>query len=227
MKWRPDEETTFFSYNCITMQNQKPYVIGVTGGSGSGKTTFLQELRNRFDKSQLCVLSQDNYYRPRHEQVSDGLGVQNFDRLESIDIEAFEADVNLLCNGETVVREEYTFNNEKKTPAQLEFFSAPVIIVEGLFVYASEVIQNMLDLKVYIYAHEVKKVIRRIKRDGIERNYPIEDVLYRYENHVMPSFETYIKPIMESADIIINNNFNMDQALFLFESMIKQRISTK
>ena len=209
------------------MQDQKPYVIGVTGGSGSGKTTFLQELRSRFDKTQLCVLSQDNYYRPRHEQASDQKGVQNFDRLESIDIEAFESDVQQLCKGEVVHRKEYVFNNKAKVPSQLEFLPAPVIIVEGLFVYASEVIQNLLDLKVYIYAHEVKKVIRRIKRDGIERNYPIEDVLYRYENHVMPSFETYIRPIMESADIIINNNYNMDQALVLFESMISYRISVK
>lgn len=206
------------------MQKQRPYVIGVTGGSGSGKTTFLHELRERFTEKELCVLSQDNYYRPRTEQITDAQGVQNFDRLESIDIAAFETDVQQLVAGNSVTREEYVFNNPEKTPDQLTFFSAPVIIVEGLFVFASPIIHKMLNLKVYIYAHEVKKVIRRIKRDGIERNYPIEDVLYRYEHHVMPSYESYIKPIMESADIIINNNFHMDEALNLFDSMIKFRV---
>jgi len=205
------------------MQTDKPYVIGVTGGSGSGKTTFLQELRNRFDCSALCVLSQDNYYKDRDEQQKDKEGIRNFDRLESIDIEAFEKDILSLIAGDNVKRKEYVFNNEAKTPGMLEFKSAPVIIVEGLFVFASDIIRRHVDLKVYIYAHEVKKVIRRIKRDGIERNYPIEDVLYRYENHVTPSFESYIKPVMESADIITNNNYTMAAAFELFECMINQK----
>ncbi len=206
------------------MSDIKPYVIGVTGGSGSGKTTFLRRLRDRFSCDELCVLSQDNYYRDRDEQLVDEEGVRNFDRLESIDLMAFERDIQLLIQGEVVHRKEYVFNNEERKPGMLEFKTAPVIIVEGLFVFASETIRKLLDMKVYIYAHEVKKVIRRIKRDGIERNYPIEDVLYRYENHVMPSYESYIKPIMESADIIINNNYNMEAALQLFDSMIKQRL---
>lgn len=208
------------------MEKQRPYIIGVTGGSGSGKTTFLRELRESFPCEKLCVLSQDNYYRPRTEQAIDESGVYNFDRLESIDLNDFERDIQMLVQGETVTRQEYTFNNANKEPAMLEFKSAPVIVVEGLFVFASEIIRELLDLKVYVYAHEVKKVIRRIKRDGIERNYPIEDVLYRYEHHVMPSFEAYIKPIMESADIIINNNKNMDAALRLFRSMIQQQVSS-
>jgi uridine kinase len=209
------------------MQKIKPYIIGVTGGSGSGKTTFLKELRHAFSLEDLCVLSQDNYYRPRSEQAIDESGVHNFDRLESIDLQDFERDIDLLSKGESIKRQEYVFNNAEKTPSILEFQSAPVIIVEGLFVFASDVIRRLLDMKVYIYAHEVKKVIRRIKRDGIERNYPIEDVLYRYEHHVMPSFESYIKPIMESADIIINNNYNMEAALLLFQSMIRQQLSER
>lgn len=203
--------------------NAKPYVIGVTGGSGSGKTSFLRSLRERFSTDDLCVLSQDNYYRDRDEQKLDDQGVRNFDRLDSIDIEAFEADITRLIAGQEVRRLEYVFNNELKTPEVLVFKSAPIIIVEGLFVFASDVIKEQLDLTVYVYAHEIKKVIRRIKRDGIERNYPLDDVLYRYEHHVMPSYEQYIRPIMESADVIINNNFSMDAALELFSSMIREK----
>lgn len=202
-----------------------PYVIGVTGGSGSGKTSFLKALRERFPKNELCVLSQDNYYRDREQQQIDEKGIRNFDRLESIDIQAFEHDIMKLIEGEEVRRLEYVFNNAEKEPDTLLFQSAPIIIVEGLFVFASDIIRERLDLKVYVYAHEIKKVIRRIKRDGIERNYPLDDVLYRYEHHVMPSYEQYIRPIMESADIIINNNISMDAAIDLFSSMIREKLS--
>ena len=169
----------------------------------------------------------DNYYHHRTRQEMDDHGIHNFDRVSSIDLVSFEADILKLIDGETVTREEYVYNNAEKVPALLHFRPAPVIIVEGLFVFSSELIQKLLDLKVYIYAHEVKKVIRRIKRDGIERNYPIEDVLYRYEHHVLPSFESHIKPIMESADVIINNNENMENALMLFESLIRHQISIR
>lgn len=202
-----------------------PYVIGVTGGSGSGKTSFLKALRERFPENELCVLSQDNYYRDREQQQIDEKGIRNFDRLESIDIQAFEHDIMKLIEGEEVRRLEYVFNNAEKEPDTLLFQSAPIIIVEGLFVFASDIIRERLDLKVYVYAHEIKKVIRRIKRDGIERNYPLDDVLYRYEHHVMPSYEQYIRPIMESADIIINNNISMDAAIDLFSSMIREKLS--
>lgn len=205
------------------MQNKKPYVIGVTGGSGSGKTTFLRELRHRFGKDKLCVLSQDNYYRERTAQHIDEEGVRNFDRLDSIDIQSFERDIAKLVSGESVERLEYVFNNAERTPETLIFKSAPVIMVEGLFVYASDLIRDMLDLKVYIYVNDAKKVMRRIKRDRIERNYPLEDVLYRYENHVLPSYKKYIQPVMSQADIIVNNNFNMDAAIDLFTCFIEQR----
>lgn len=200
------------------------FIIGITGGSGSGKTTFLNELRERFSEDELCVLSQDNYYRERENQRIDEEGVCNFDRLESFYLEDFERDIVQLVSGETVSRQEYVYNNPNAPVRMLQFKPAPVILVEGLFVFDSEKIRKMLDLSVFVHAHEVKKVIRRIRRDGIERNYPIDDVLYRYEHHVLPSFESHIKPIRESADIIINNNYSMDSALKVFESFIRQQL---
>lgn len=204
--------------------SSKPYLIGITGGSGSGKTTFVNRLREQFAEHELCVLSQDNYYRNREEQFIDENGVKNFDRLDSIDIDRFVEDVKLLCQGKTITIEEYTFNNDLKQAQMLTFHSAPVILLEGLFVFAQPYLRNLLDLKLYVYAHEVRKVIRRIKRDGIERNYPIDDVLYRYENHVLPSFQSNIKPYFDDADLIINNNISMEASLDIISSAIATKV---
>ncbi|MBI5914717.1 MAG: uridine kinase, partial [Bacteroidetes bacterium] len=91
----------------------KPFLIGITGGSGSGKTTFIKELRSTFSTGEVCIISQDDYYYPREQQKTDDSGVKNFDLPRSIDKKSFAADIQRLMGGETVQRMEYTFNNEK------------------------------------------------------------------------------------------------------------------
>lgn len=202
----------------------KPYLIGITGGSGSGKTTFIKHLRQTFSASEVCILSMDDYYRPRTEQRTDQQGVKNFDLPKSIDKKAFASDLKKLVAGESVTRLEYTFNNEKAEPKTLTFTPAPVIVVEGIFVFHFKKIRKLLDMKVFLHAKENLKVIRRIKRDQIERNYPIEDVLYRYENHVMPTFERYIQPYMDEADVIVNNNRDFATGLGVMTGFIRQKL---
>jgi len=168
---------------------QYSYLIGITGGSGAGKTSFIKQLKEYFSDAELTVISQDDYYLPREFQKKDRRGIINFDLPKAIDKKAFIRDVKKLLEGETVKRKEYTFNNEKAAPKFHTFKPAKIIIVEGLFVFHYKKMREMMDLTVYLSAMENLKVIRRIKRDRIERNYPLEDVLYRYENHVLPAFQ--------------------------------------
>ena len=148
------------------------------------------------------------------------MGITNFDLPQSIDKKSFIKDVSRLIKGEIVEREEYTFNNEKATPQMLTFHPTPIIIVEGLFVFHFRKMREQLDLKIYLHAKENLKVIRRIKRDRVERNYPLEDVLYRYENHVLPAFEKYIKPYQDEADLIINNNIQLHMGLRVVQGFL-------
>lgn len=202
----------------------QPYIIGITGGSASGKTKFLNELLNVFSSSQLCLISQDNYYRPRSEQPVDENGVKNFDTPQSIDFEAYAKDILALKNGKVVQREEYTFNNPDKKPEILEFHPAPIIVVEGIFVLYYPEVARLLDLKLFIDTKEHLKLKRRIIRDNEERGYDLEDVLYRYEKHVYPTYEKYIEPFKFDADIIIPNNTHFEKALEVVISHLKDKV---
>jgi uridine kinase len=202
----------------------KPFIIGITGGSGSGKTTFIKDIRDKFSESELCIISQDDYYRPRHEQETDDKGYQNFDLPQSIDKKTFHADLEKLLNGETVEKMEYLFNNKEAEGTVKLFKPAPIIIVEGLFVFHYKKIRRLLDLKVFFYAADHLKVIRRIMRDQVERGYPIDDVLYRYEHHVMPSYKKYIEPYMQEADIIINNNQDFADGLDVLCGFLRNKL---
>lgn len=204
--------------------DNKPLLIGVSGGSGSGKTTLIKMLRETFSEHEVSILSQDDYYKPRELQKEDAKGIKNFDLPSSIHKKQLLQDVNLLINGETVVRKEYTFNNEKKEADVIVIKPAPIIIVEGLFIFHFKKIRRLCDLKVFVQAKGNLKVIRRIKRDRIERNYPIEDVLYRYEHHVLPSFEKYIEPYRDQADIIINNNDILSNAANILIGFIRSKL---
>lgn len=200
---------------------QKPFILGITGGSASGKTTILNKLIAAFTPEELCLVSQDNYYRPIHEQQSDDNGVVNFDIPESINAAEFAADLRLLHSGQEVRRPEYTFNNASVAPKELVFRPAPVIVMEGLFVFHFPEVSRELDLKVFIDAQEHVKLHRRIRRDNVERGYDLDDVMYRYLHHVAPSFDRYIKPYMHEADIIIPNNQHFERGLNVLIGFLK------
>jgi len=203
----------------------RPFLIGICGGSGSGKTSFIRRLRKSFSEEQVCIVSQDDYYLPREEQHRDEQGEFNFDLPKSFDKKKFRHDIEKLLKGETVTIEEYVFNNPEAKPKLLVFKSAPIIIIEGLFVFHYKKIAQQLDLKVFVNAKENLKVIRRILRDQVERGYPLDDVLYKYEHHVLPSYERFILPYKEEADVVVNNNRDFERGLEVLEGFLRNKLS--
>ena len=202
----------------------RPYLIGICGGSGSGKTSFIRRLRQSFPEDQLCIVSQDDYYLPREMQHRDGNGEWNFDLPKSFDKKKFRHDIEKLLDGETLELEEYVFNNPNAVPKILQIHSAPVIVIEGLFVFHYKKISNKFDLKVFVNAKENLKIIRRILRDQVERGYPLDDVLYKYQHHVLPSYERFIMPYKEEADLVVNNNKDFERGLEVLEGFIRDRL---
>lgn len=203
---------------------KKPFIIGITGGSGSGKTSIIKLLRSQFTDTELCLVSQDNYYKDRNDQKVDSNGVTNFDLPTCLNEEKFISDIKSLVNGNSIQLPEYTFNNPLAEPKFLTIESAPIIVVEGLFVFYYEKMRELMDLKVYVDASDIIKLKRRINRDQVERNYPIEDVLYRYEYHVTPAYESYILPFKKQADIIINNEYSYKAASELLIGFMRSKL---
>ncbi len=208
----------------MSIKESDIFIIGISGGSGSGKTSFIQDIKSHFTSEEICFLSQDDYYRPREEQKEDVNGIKNFDLPESIDMDEYFIDLVKLTNGIAVERMEYTYNNNLKEPKVIHFKPAPIVIVEGLFVFNEPKLFDMMDLRIIIHATDTQKIIRRIKRDRVERNYPLEDVLYRYEHHVLPSFEAYIHPYLNKVDLIINNNKSYEKGRDMLIAYLKEKI---
>jgi len=186
----------------------KPYIVGIAGGSASGKTSFLRDLCDNFPAGSVSVLSQDNYYLPREKQQCDESGEINFDLPNSIHREDFANDLQKLISGQTVERTEYGFNNPEHKAGKVLIHPAPIIIMEGLFVFYYEEIRSLLDLKVYLDVREEVKLKRRILRDALERGYSESAVRIKWQNHVMPSYKQFLRPYRDTADIVIPNNSN-------------------
>ena len=143
------------------------YTIGITGGSGSGKTSFLKKLLEHFTEKEICLVSLDNYYKLREEQPLDENGVKNFDTPEGIDFQQLEHDLKELLKGNTVLKKEYTFNNPNKIPKILTFTPAPIIILEGFFIFHKPEIEACIELKIFIEARPDIMLKRRISRDAL------------------------------------------------------------
>ncbi len=190
----------------VSLTANKPFIVGIAGSSGSGKTLFLNCFLNHFTTDQICLLSQDNYYKPKEFQPIDENGQINFDLPQCIDEKHLLFDLNALIAGREVVKKEYTFNVAENEARNLVIKSAPIILVEGIFIFHFKEISRLFDLKVFIDAEEEIALNRRLKRDMAERGYSHEMILYQWKNHVLPAYTNFLLPYKDSADKVFVNN---------------------
>jgi uridine kinase len=204
----------------------KPYLVGITGGSGSGKTTFINLLLQLMPSKSVALLSQDNYYKSIDQQSQDENQVENFDIPSSLDLDKFYHDVLRLRDGHDLEITEYTFNNADVEPKLFLIPSSPIVLLEGIYALHNPALNDIIDLKVFIDAEDHHRRDRRIQRDAVERGYDQDDVLYRLSNHHQPAFEKYILPHRSNADVVIPNNHGFDKGLEMLAVFLKSKIIT-
>lgn len=205
----------------------KPFIIGIAGGSGSGKTFFLNCFLNHFTADEVSLISQDDYYRPFETQPRDENGWVNFDLPECIDDEKLTADLKKLIGGESYQKKEYTFNVNMDQAKMLTIKPAPIIIVEGLFIFHYKKLSSLFDMRIFMDAEEEITLNRRLKRDMEHRGYTHDMIMYQWVNHVLPAYNQFLLPYKAEADLLIENNSHVADDIIRISQKLSEDLRKK
>ncbi|MCC9061383.1 uridine kinase [Flavobacterium piscisymbiosum] len=200
-------------------------IIGIAGGTGSGKTTVVHQIMNELPDTEVGVISQDSYYKETHNLSFDERALINFDHPRAIDFELLVKHLKALKEGETIDQPVYSFIQHNRTDDTVSTHPRKVMIVEGILILTNPELRDLFDVKVYVHADSDERLIRRLKRDISERGRDIEEVLTRYQNTLKPMHEQFIEPSKAFADIIIPNDKYNTVAIDVVRAVINQRIS--
>ena len=177
-------------------------VVGIAGGSGSGKTTLTNNIVRRFG-SQVSVVHHDNYYRSHHDLTYDERAKLNYDSPEAFENELFAEQLRLLKEGRSVECPVYDFSVHDRSNETVTIEPRPVIIVEGILIFADPALADQMDIKVFVDTDADIRLSRRIMRDVKKRGRSVESVIEQWRATVKPMYELYVEPTKKRADIII------------------------
>ena len=200
------------------------FIIGITGGSGSGKSSIVNAIAKGFDDNQLTVLSQDRYYNPLDHLSPKERSVQNFDHPNAFDYNLLEEHLDELKKGNTIQVPIYSFVKETRESETDPISPTPVLLLEGILLMNHPKIKSMVDLWIYIDTDEDHRLMRRVLRDTAERGQELTKVFRRYTEQVKPMHENYIESSKSEADIIINNNHHYDRSVEFVIKAIQQMV---
>lgn len=199
-------------------------IIGIAGGTGSGKTTVVHQIMNELPDTEVGVISQDSYYKETHNLSYDERALINFDHPRSIDFELLEKHLKALKAGEIIDQPVYSFIQHNRTDDTVSTHPRKVMIVEGILILTNPELRELFDIKIYVHADSDERLVRRLKRDISERGRDIDEVLTRYQNTLKPMHEQFIEPSKAFADIIIPNDKHNTVAIDVVRAVINQRI---
>ncbi|WP_418637707.1 uridine kinase [Winogradskyella sp.] len=199
-------------------------IIGIAGGTGSGKTTVVNQIVKELPTDEVCVIPQDSYYKATDSLSYDERTKINFDHPRAIDFDLMVAHLTALKAGEIVDQPVYSFVTHNRTKDIIKTHPRKVLILEGILIFNSERIRDLCDIKVFVHADADERLIRRIKRDINERGRDIDEVLTRYQTTLKPMHQQFIEPTKNFADIIIPNDRYNTVAVDIVRTVISNRL---
>ena len=194
-------------------------IIGIAGGTGSGKTTITNSLVKRFGGN-VSVVHHDNYYKAHHNMSYEERALLNYDHPDAFDTDLLISDIQALKRGETIQCPVYDFSVHDRSDRTETIYPTPVIIVEGILLYAIPELCQELDIKIYVDTDADVRILRRIQRDVQERGRSLDSVISQYLTTVKPMHEQFVEPGKKRADVIIPEGGQNQVAL----EMVVQRV---
>lgn len=200
-------------------------IIGIAGGTGSGKTTVVTNILRSLNAEDVLVISQDNYYKDHNDLSFEEREKINFDHPRSIDFDLLTEHVKQLKDGEMIEQPVYSFITHSRKDETIITHPKNVIIVEGILVLTDPELRELFDVKIFVHADSDERLIRRIRRDIQERGRDLDEVLTRYQKTLKPMHEQFIEPSKSHADIIVPNMKKKNEvAIKLLSTLIKDKL---
>ncbi len=199
---------------------KEAFVIGIAGGSGSGKSTFAQRLKERFPED-IALISCDNYYLARHDMPFEERKKQNYDSPDAFEFDLMVRQITELKQGKDVLCPVYDFTQHDRSDRVQKIEARPVLLIDGILIFAQEQLRSLMDMKIYVETDADERILRRARRDMVERGRDLDGIIAQYLATVKPMHNAYVEPTKAYADIIINGGMN-DTAYDLVKNKIQR-----
>ena len=199
-------------------------IIGVAGGTASGKTTFVQEVLSGFEAQYVGLIAQDAYYKDNSRLSFEERCLLNYDHPDSIDFDLMVDQIKALKQGQEIDQPVYDYKVHNRTADTLSISPKPVLIIEGILVLHHRALRDLMDLKIFVDAPAPLRLDRRLQRDITERGRDEQEVMERYTDTLKPMHDTYIEPSKDSADIVVLSHQKNPQAVALLQTYIESKI---
>jgi uridine kinase len=216
-----------FQYNSFMHDRDAPVVIGIAGGSGSGKTTLAHHILERVGIGRIAYLPHDAYYKDLSDLPPNQRAEINFDHPDSLDSELLAQHIRQLKTLEPVEIPVYDFKNHSRTRKTLRVEPRPVIMVEGILIFAEKSLRELLEVKIFVDTDSDMRFIRRLERDLFERGRSTESVIHQYLATVRPMHLEFVEPSKRYADIIIPEGGLNAVAMELVVARLRALLSTE
>ena len=196
-------------------------VIGIAGGTGSGKTTLMKNIIGSYGDS-VTVLSHDNYYKRRDELTYEQRCLINYDEPDALETDLMAMHLDKLRQGEAIDCPVYDFTQHNRSDKTVEIVPKSVIIVEGILIFENQPLRDLMDIKIFVDTDADVRLCRRIKRDVNKRGRTLESVLTQYQTTVKPMHEKYVEPSKKYADIVVPEGGKNLVALAMIQGYISR-----
>lgn len=203
------------------MSISRPMVIGVTGGSGSGKTTVSQDIIKRLAGESVVMIPQDAYYHDQSDKNMDERRMTNYDHPDSLDNELLISQLKQLLERKTIEQPVYDYTNHTRSTKKVTIQPADVIILEGVLLFTEAKLRDLLNIKIYVDTDDDLRFIRRMQRDIVERGRTVDSVVNQYLETVKPMYHQFVEPTKRYADIILPEGGANTVGIGMLEAQIR------